>query len=146
MTRRHTRPRAFATLTALGLVVVVGIAITALTALVAQDVKRSIRQSEEAQVRQLLLAGELAARASLGAKAAGQANVPLPPELSSAGYSLRVEDVTSDDRVDAAIATPVADVHVRVTAYRPDGRTASQHLRYGRTDAGGWQLRTAELQ
>lgn len=137
MTRSHIRRRAFATLTALGLVVVVAIALTALTALVAQDVKRSLRQSQDAQVRQLLVAGEVAARASLREGIPGQTDVALPVDLSRAGYSLRFESLPSD-------APAAADVHIRVTGYRPDGRSESQSLRYVR--AGDvWELRTAEL-
>ena len=141
MTRRRRRPhsrRAFATLTALGIIVVVAVAIAALTAVVAHDVKRSIRQADDAQVRQLLLAGELAARASLADGLPGRSNVPLPGELASAGYSLRFEGVA------AAGGGANGTLDIRVTVHRPDGRTASQLIRYARA-GDGWRLRAAEL-
>src|SRR5687767_11870497 len=83
--------RAFATVTAVALIGVVGAILAMLAGLLASQVRRNIGQSEDAQLRQLLVAGELAARQSLGRSEAGPVNVPLPAELQSAGMSLSFE-------------------------------------------------------
>ena len=128
------RKRAFATITALALVGIVGVTLATLTGIFARDVKRSLRQHDDAQLRQLLIAGEIAARASLGGeRAAGEVKVGLPQELQSAGASLTYQTVPGD-------ASDV--IEVRVTAAAGEGRSRSQTLKYAKA-ANGWELRSA---
>jgi hypothetical protein len=130
------RNRAFAAITALALVGIVGVTLATLTAVFARDVKRSLRQQDEAQLRQLLIAGEIAARESLGQPGAGETAVTVPQELASAGISLtweRLGEIKNEG------------VEVRVIARVGDGRSLSQSLRYVKTEKG-WQLQDATAQ
>jgi hypothetical protein len=130
------RDKAFATITALAIIGLIGVTLATLTALFARDVKRSLRLNQDAQLRQLLIAGELAARESLGAEAAGgEVAVTLPQDLQSAGLSLAYERLSRAE----------ADgVEVRVTARGADNRSVSQTLAYVK-GADGWKLRSAGL-
>lgn len=136
MTRKtcNVGPRGFATLTAIGMIVLVAVALTALTTLVSHDVKRSVRQAEDAQLRQLLIVGEIGARASLDRPEETATDVKLPSELSSAGYALRFERVPAAD----------GSVSVHVSAREADGRSLNEWLRYIRS-ADRWELESAEL-
>ena len=138
MKRPHstTRHHAFATVAALALVAVVGISLTVLTTLLARDLKRTTHQSQDAQLRQLLIAGESAVRASLDKQGhARDVSLKLPPELEASGASIAFEPVepASEDTV-----------RIRVTARGADGRSMSQTLQYGRS-VERWELRAAEL-
>ena len=131
------RRRAFATIAALGLIAVVGVTLAAVATLLAGDVKRTRRAAEDAQLRQLLLAGEAAARATLGAtNQPGEVALKLPSELESAGITLMIERLDNADSAE--------NVQFRVTARGGDGRSIAQTLRYTRA-AEGWRLQTAEL-
>ena len=59
--RRGQRPRAFAVIFALFLIALVGAALLALTSLMTSDARRSTRGAVDAQLRQLLHAGAVAA-------------------------------------------------------------------------------------
>jgi hypothetical protein len=138
MTRPFARIRqsAFATIAALGLVAVVGISLAALTALLARDVQRTVRQSQDAQLRQVLIAGEAAARASLSRDGlARDFSLKLPPELESSGTSITFEPLES---------TSTDTFRIRITARGADGRAMTQTLQYVRA-AGRWELGSAEL-
>ena len=127
------RDRAFATITALALVGIVGVTLATLTAIFARDVKRSLRQHDDAQLRQLLIAGEIAARGSLGREATGEVAVALPDELQSAANSLALQRLDGNQ----------ADViEVRVTARAGEGRSMRQTLKYAK-DGDGWRLQSA---
>jgi hypothetical protein len=128
-----SRRRAFATITALALVGIVGITLATLTAVFARDVKRSLRQHDDAQLRQLLIAGEIAARESLGREATGEITVALPDELQSADNSLAFQ------RLDGS---QVDVVEMRITARDGGGRSMRQTLTYAK-GGNGWQLQSA---
>jgi hypothetical protein len=88
---RHQR-RGFAAITALFLVTLVGAALLALTSLMTTDARRATRAATDAQLRQLLHAGAVAAVARL--REPGElpewSDVALPRELSSAGAAVRI--------------------------------------------------------
>jgi hypothetical protein len=124
--------RAFATLTAIALISIVAVGLAAITTLFAADVKRTLRHADDAQLRQLLIAGQLAVTA---APKPGKADVPLPPELQSAGATLAY---------DANPAPDDAVLRVTVTARMASGRAMTQTLHFIR-DGDRWVLRSAEL-
>ena len=131
------RRRAFATVAALGLIAVVGVTLAAVATLLTSDVKRTRRAADDAQLRQLLVAGEAAARASLaGTDQPREVALKLPTELESTGITLTIE------RLDGG--NPADGVQFRVTARGGDGRSVAQTLRYTRA-AEGWRLDAAEL-
>jgi hypothetical protein len=80
--------RGFATIMALTLLALVGVAIAALSVSFAADARRSANAAADAQLRQLLLTGCAAAREQLDH--GGKVTVPLPNELTSAGAALNV--------------------------------------------------------
>jgi hypothetical protein len=133
----HCDARGFATLTAIALVALVAVAMAAAAAVFRLDVRRTAAAVDDAQLRQMLLAGERAARARLDARAgapaaaAGEA-VALPPPLAAAGATLRI-----------SIAPDAAGAAATVEAALA-GRAAAQTLRYER-GPGGWRLASAEL-
>src|SRR5829696_5024687 len=98
--------RAFATVAAVVLIGMAGMVFVALTALVGHDLRRTARAGAEAQLRQLLTAGEVAAAASLD-RPAGAEEVAVPAALAADGAKLTVArgDAAGDERpvtVDAA--------------------------------------------
>jgi hypothetical protein len=116
------------------MIAVVAGSLTALTLAFAAQAKRTTRQAEDAQLRQLLLAGQVAAQQGLGQSPGG--DVVLPSELRSAGASVRYETVKGEGADDV--------VQVRVVARLGEGRSMTQTLRF--TRAGDrWELRSAEL-
>jgi type II secretory pathway pseudopilin PulG len=88
MKRTRTLRTGIATIVAVALVGIAGAATTALMASIATDARRTRQAAEDAQVRQLLLAGSI----SVAEKAASWDNarsesrwpLPLPPEMESA--------------------------------------------------------------
>jgi type II secretory pathway component PulK len=128
------RRRGFATLIALGLIGLIGAALAALAVSFSHDVKRNARQMEDAQLRQLLIAGEAAARGSISGQVQPE-KVELPAELGSAGMSVTWER-TAEASADG--------VQVRATARTTENRSAAQMLRFVK-EANGWVLQSAEL-
>ena len=126
--------RAFATITAITLLALVGIALAAMGTLLVADARRTRAATSEAQLRQLLLAGAAAAEErvrNLPPVAAEQAwEVPLPAG-ADASLTVRLE------RDDAP-----ATHRVRVAATVGE-RTAGQVLTY---DAASRTLRAAEIE
>ena len=91
--RRRRRPRAFAVIFALFLIALVGAALLALTSLMTNDARRSTRGAVDAQVRQLLHAGAVAAVERLRSGnelAADGFDVALPRELNGPPARLHV--------------------------------------------------------
>jgi hypothetical protein len=135
--------RGFAMLTAVALVALVAMALAAVLALVRLDLGRTADALDEAQLRQMLLAGEHAARERLDA--AGEAAprtdeavpISLPPALAADGGAV---DVTVLPRASRA-AAEVVEVTVRA---RLGEKAASQTLRYERTSRG-WRATAAAL-
>jgi hypothetical protein len=135
---RQCEHRGFAMLTAIALVAVVGVAMAAAASVFRLDLRRTAAVVEDTQLRQLLIAGERAARAKLpAAPAAITASddlVSLPPSLATRGASLTVRlapggaEGTATATVEAALA----------------GRVMKQTLSYERGPAG-WRLAAAGL-
>ncbi len=130
-----TSRRAFATFTALALVTLVGASLAALAVLFAGDLKRSVRQSDDAQLRQLLLAGEVAVRGALTRGEVSNAAVQLPADLGANDGSLSYEKIDAKD---------ANEIRVVVTARVSKGRSTSQTLTYARA-GDRWELRSVEL-
>ena len=132
--RAGRKPRALATVTAVVLIGIAAVAFVALTAVVGHDLRRTARARGEAQLRQLLLAGEAAAGQALDTSAAGPQVVPLPSALTAerASVSFTPDAPSGDSRTVAVTATF-------------DGLSASQRLTYQRKQ-DRWVLVKAELQ
>ena len=130
--RRHPN-HGVAIVAAVVLIGLTGFAFVALASLVRHDVRRTAQARAEAQLRQLLLAGESAVRSSLDAPPQGVRAVTLPAELSSDGAKL------SFTFGDAAGKVRSVDVDA---AYM--GLGASQRLTYQRRE-GHWVVVRAEL-
>jgi hypothetical protein len=127
------RSSGLAIVAAVVLIGMAGVVFVALTSLVRHDLRRTAQARGEAQLRQLLLAGEAAAARSVGAPGQGGQNVTLPAELSADGATLSFTTGDADGEtrvvnVDAAFA----------------GLHASQRLTYQRRD-GRWVVVGAEL-
>lgn len=135
VTRASTRPRGFAALTAIALIAIVGLGLAAMAALFAGETRRTGQQRDDAQLRQLLLAGEVAAREAL-TRGELQGTVQLPADLATLGAELTF--APAGDPVDN-------ETRIRVTARTGEGRVMSQTLGYVRAD-GRWSLRSAELE
>lgn len=135
VTASRRRSRGFAALTAIALIAIVGLGLAAMAALFAGETRRTGRQRDDAQLRQLLIAGEVAARDALS-RGERDGTVAVPAELTSLGARLTFSPIGDpSDR----------ETHVHVTAHAADGRTMSQRLTYAATD-GKWALRSAELE
>src|SRR6185503_5943212 len=87
--RRRFNRRGTALLMAVLMISIVGGSLAALTLAFAAQAKRTTRQAQDAQLRQLLLAGQVAAQQSIGQSKSGE--VALPADLRSAGGSVRYE-------------------------------------------------------
>jgi hypothetical protein len=135
----HTRSRnavptrGLAIVAAVVLIGLTAVAFVALASLVRHDVRRTAQTRGEAQLRQLLLAGERAAAASLATPGQGMQSVPLPAALSAEGASL---SFTPGDPADE---TRTVDVDAAYAGFR-----ASQRLKYQRQN-GKWLLVRADL-
>jgi hypothetical protein len=115
------------------MIAIVAGSLAALMLAFAAQAKRTTRQAQDAQLRQLLLAGQVAAQQAVGHSA--NREVTLPADLVAAGASVRYETIEGSG---------ADDVQVRVVARFGEGRTKTQTLRFART-ADRWVLRSAEL-
>lgn len=133
--RRSTRShRGVASLVALGMLALVAVAVGALVVLVRTDVNRTFRQSTDAQLRQLLLAGTTEAKRLLGSGGMAQAtDLALPPAIASQGAAVRLTPGT--------VGPDRAELQVRATW---GDASLVQSLRF-RRDASGWALEAARL-
>jgi hypothetical protein len=132
----RTRSHGVATITALFLIAIVGATFAALATLFTTEVKRSAREQQTTQLRELLRAGESAASEALARGPIERIDVKLPPELESAGFSLRVE------RIEAATAEGPRRVRVRASAASVNA--ISETVSYAKF-GGTWQVQAAEL-
>jgi hypothetical protein len=130
--RDRSRP-GFAIVAAVVLIAMTGFAFVALAGLVRHDIRRTAQARGECQLRQLLLAGERAAAASLDAPGQGVQNVALPAELSADGATLSF--APEDPAGDSLAVTVEATIN---------GLRSSQRLTYERRE-GRWALVRAEL-
>lgn len=128
MTHRVHHRSAFAAATAITLLALVGVVLAALATGFSLDVKRSRAASQEAQLRQMLLAGASVAIDRLDRDPTpARFDVPLPRALadgSRLSITLRIDDTTG-----------VAVAHVQATLAE---RTAAQRLTLQRS-ASTWQ-------
>ena len=135
----HASRRGFAMLTAIALVALVAVAMAAAASVFRLDLRRTVTGAEDAQLRQLLFAGERIARAKLpredGKVESAAGPVQLPPALAAQGASMNVGVAPKADNADAAVATVEATL---------GGRAAAQTLRYER-GPGGWRLAGVEI-
>jgi hypothetical protein len=122
-----------ALLMAVMMIAIVAGSLAALTLAFAAQAKRTTRQAQDAQLRQLLLAGQVAAQQAIGQSGSG--DVALPAELHSAGGSVRYETIPGSGG---------NEMQVRVVARFGESRTMTQTLRFSR-NADRWELRSAEL-
>ena len=139
--RRPRQRRGLAMLTAIALIALVGVAMAAAGAVFRLDLRRTAASVQDAQLRQLLVAGERAAREALPAAGAGAGAVTesdhpvaLPPALAARGASLTVRFEPGQKDADATATVEAA----------LEGRVASQTLHYERGPAG-WRLASAAV-
>jgi len=137
ITRTPAR-RGFAMLTAITLVALVGVAMAAAGSVFRLDLRRTAAVTQDAQLRQLLIAGERAARDKLpatpGPVAPSEGAVPLPPALASRGATLSVRIGAGPNDAEAAATVGAALA----------GRVVTQTLTYQRGPAG-WRLASAVI-
>lgn len=131
--RHRVARRGMATLMAVLMISIVAGSLAALTLAFAGQARRTTRQAQDAQLRQLLLAGQVAAQQAIGQSKSGE--VVLPPDLRSAGASLRYEAVQGD---------AADEMQFRIVASLGEGRSMTQTLRFARA-GDHWELRSAEL-
>jgi len=130
MRRASGSRRGFAVATALCMVAIAGVAMAAVCALLAADVRRTLSGDVDAQLRQLLIAGEIDAPAHLSDPTQQAWDTPLPMALGSA--QVRTSRVADGD-----------GARLRVSARLGD-RSAREDLRFDRS-GGGWRLVGAEM-
>lgn len=140
---RCRRGRGFATIIAVALIALIGVALAAMAAMARADFARTRQVQADTQIRQLLLAGESAARERLAAGDAGgkAVTVDLPAVLKDDGTTLTL--TLTRLAPPAGGGGVAARIEVRAEA---GGYRRSQTVRYARRDAGaGWSLVAAEL-
>jgi hypothetical protein len=133
---RRSRRHGMAMLLALALVALAAAAAVAVTAAVSRDFRRTQREADEAQLRQLLLAGtaDASARLQAGQDVGQPWSVELPKELGDRGGALRV---TSS--ADAKNGDVVLTVHAELSH-----RAREQELHFIPTD-GRWRVTRASI-
>jgi len=115
----------------------VGAAMLAMGTTISIDAKRTLRQSNEAQLDQLLLAGiaETTVHLSTSVPTAGASwNTALPASLAAAPASLKTTVVSTDDM----------QTTLRISATYID-ISGSEIARF-RHDSDGWKLISAEIE
>jgi hypothetical protein len=136
---RRRRCGAFAMIVAVALVALVALALGAVLSLFRLDLNRTADALEQAQLRQMLLAGQREARGQLESARAGAQPVALalPASLSAQGGALEF-GVAPEKGPDGAAA---AEVTVRAALGR---RTMTQTLGYEKGPQG-WRVTRATL-
>lgn len=133
--RRH---RGFASVTAIALIAPVSLALMMLMSLLHSDVRRTAGGLVDAQIRQLLIAGQIAARKEIEKGSGGQDSIArplaLPPGLTADGASLAVRIVS--------VTPSEAEVRVEAQIGRDLG---AQTLRF-RQSNGAWTLASVNLE
>jgi type II secretory pathway component PulK len=121
--------RGFALIFAITLLGLVGATLALLATHFASEAKRTRVQAADAQARQLLIAGHLAARAHGDSLAAGKpVEIALPPSLVQDGAKLTIAGSLNEVRVDAE--------------YR--GRRAAEVISLTR-EGDMWKIKSVEL-
>ena len=125
--RRH---RGITMIIAVTLLALTSAAAVAVSALVLSDVRRTQRETDESQLRQLLIAGaaDAAARLQQAGEPPKEWSVKLPEELTARGASLKLTAIT-------------AGSFAVVAQY--GGHLREQRLVYQRDAGGRWRLTSA---
>ncbi|MDQ3440401.1 MAG: hypothetical protein M3478_08650 [Planctomycetota bacterium] len=131
MKRRATIQRGFATATALTLLAFVAVLLAAIGSWIGIDARRTREAATETQLRQLLLAGAVAAGEETAA--AGTTTVPLPANLTDDAASVTID-----------IAMPSQGERTATIDASFAARHARQVVRFARRD-GGWTLVSATV-
>ena len=131
---RRSHPRGFAMVAAISLFGLVAITIVSLASVFSVQARRAYSQSQDAQLRELLLAGAEAARARLDSNSSFPANIPLPTTLSQEQATLTLTRQSPESADSAVIA---------IQASLPR-HTLSQRLTFSR-QSNSWQLTAVEL-
>ncbi len=136
MTNPTNRKKGFAMITAIFLMSLVTMTLTVLMATIYGDAQRTQSQTEDAQLRQLLLAGTEFAQLNLPNSVSQVGNIPmiLPDSLRDDGANLIIEIQT--------IHSPT-DVELEVEATLPHHKMTN-HLHLTRP-ADHWQITEAHL-
>jgi type II secretory pathway pseudopilin PulG len=136
MTKPTTRKKGFAMITAIFLMSLVTMTLTVLMTTIYGDAQRTQSQTEDAQLRQLLLAGTEFAQLNLPNSVSQLGNIPitLPNSLRDDEASLTIEIQT--------IHSP-SDVELEVDATLPHHKMTN-HLHLTR-QANRWQITEAHL-
>ena len=129
----RVRRRGMALLMAVLMISVVAGSLAALTLAFAAQAKRTTRHAQDAQLRQLLLVGQIAAQQAVGKSPKGE--ITVPEALRAAGASVGYETIPGSG---------ADEVQVRVVARLGEGRSMTQTLRFARS-GDRWELRAAEL-
>jgi type II secretory pathway pseudopilin PulG len=133
--RPGDRRSGFAMVTAIVLMGLVALTLAALGSAFVVQSHRTQALAEDAQLRQLLLAGALEAQSRLAASTLEQrVSIPLPAELADRGASLILQPDPD---------APAGQAILRIEAALPRHRMA-QRLTLSQT-AGRWQITNAEL-
>ncbi len=134
MIRHSARCRGFAMCAAIIVFGMVAVTIVSLSAAFSVQAGRAYSQSQDAQLRELLLAGAQAARARLDSQSAFPVTIPLPSSLSDQGATLLLTR-QSPQSPDAAV--------IDIQASLPHHALA-QRLQFSHA-SGTWQLIDAQL-
>ena len=122
------RRRAFAAILAITLILLVGATLAAVAAAFSADARRTRTLGSDAQLRQLLTAGAIAAaeqlKAAGGDVPTGEKAIPLPADLGDRGASLKVSAAREGDAVTVVVDATLATRHARQTVRftQRDGR------------------------
>lgn len=115
MIPRPRSRRAFATLSALILMAIVGVALEALAMFTTTEARRTRFKADDAQLQSLLLAGADVAKSAIQLNQT-TLDVPLPKELTSATLRLTriaATPTTADFQIQATLGNRAASEHVR---------------------------------
>ncbi len=131
--RFSRRSSGFATFVAVALIAMVGTALLSLTLLLSTDVRRTSRHRAETQLRQLLIAGGVAAEQAVAAdpSISGSRTIAVPGDSDTTSLRVTYETPTQ------------SALHVTISATTDDYK-ARQVMRYALVDSV-WVLRGVEL-
>jgi hypothetical protein len=134
MSRRHRRASGFATYTAIALMILIGTTLVTVGMVFSSDAKRTRSQQAEAQLRQLLTAGALAAMNHLDHPAASTqpTEIALPGELTDAKLTFLMAPGSDAEHRSVTIRAVIGSRHME------------QLVRFDRRD-GRWQPASASL-
>ena len=124
MTPRHAHQRGFAFMLSIALIIMLGMALAAMSSLLGTEIRRTRRQTSDAQMRQLLTAGTRAAQSHLEDhdRALAEVDVHLPATLPDARLLLRIGGGPDATRARAEVRAVLGGDRARQTVtFRHDG-------------------------